>query len=93
MGKSIEEIKACFRDAFNKIAPEIAFEKININLPLRDQVEIDSFDFFNIFILLQKSAGVFISDSKLSGLSNLNELINYIYDQSKTQGVLNESKS
>ena len=34
-----------------------------------------------------------VSDSKLSELLSLNELINYIYNQSKHQGELNEFKS
>ncbi|MGZ3787876.1 MAG: acyl carrier protein [Bacteriovorax sp.] len=79
-----EEIKKYFRESFHQIAPEVLFEKINLDLPLRDQVEIDSLDLYNIIVSLQKKTGVYIPDSKLAELSSLNELIGYILGQVKT---------
>lgn len=78
-----EEIKNYFKDAFHQVAPEVAFEKINLNLPLRDQVEIDSLDLYNIVVSLQKKTGIYIPDSKLAELSSLAELINYILVENK----------
>ncbi len=73
-----EDVKTYFRESFHQIAPEIVFDKINLDLPLRDQVEIDSLDFYNIIVSFQKKTGIYIPDSKLAELSNLSELIDYI---------------
>jgi acyl carrier protein len=93
MELSQDMIKNYFKEIFQQIAPEIIFEKINLFLPLRDQVEIDSLDFYNIVVSFQKKTGIFISDTKIAEFKSLNELIIYIFDQAKKQGVLNESKS
>lgn len=73
-----DDIKNYFQEAFHQIAPEIDFGKINMDLPLREQVEIDSLDLYNIIVSLQKKTGVYIPDSKLASLTNLNELIGFI---------------
>lgn len=75
-----DDIKLYFRESFHQFAPEIVFEKINLDLPLRDQVEIDSLDFYNIIVSLQKKTGIFVPDSKLAELNNLNDLITYIFN-------------
>ncbi len=59
-------------------APEIDFGKIKLDLPFRDQVEIDSLDLYNIIVSLQKKTGVYIPDSKMAELISLNELIGFI---------------
>lgn len=81
----IEDIKNYFKDIFRQTAPEIVFENINVNLPLRDQVEIDSLDLYNIVVALQQKTGVYIPDSKLAELTTLSELINYILKQKQKQ--------
>jgi acyl carrier protein len=88
-----EEIKSHFKDAFHQVAPEVDFDKINLNLSLRDQVEIDSLDLYNIVVSLQKKTGIYIPDSKLAELSSLSELINYILSENKKEGAINELKS
>lgn len=83
MESNFEDIKHDFKEAFHQIAPEIAFEKIDLNRPLRDQVEIDSLDLYNVIVMLQKKTGFYIPDSKLAELKSLNELFNYIIGQKK----------
>ena len=87
-----EEITNHFKDAFHQVAPEIDFDKINLNLSLRDQVEIDSLDLYNIVVSLQKNTGIYIPDSKLADLSSMSELINYILIENKNTGAINELK-
>lgn len=93
MELQIEDIKNYFKDIFRQTAPEIIFDNINLNLPLRDQVEIDSLDLYNIVVALQQKTGVYIPDSKLAELTTLSELINYILKQKTKAGVNNELKS
>lgn len=93
MESNIEDIKNEFKEAFHLVAPEIVFEKIDLNRPLRDQVEIDSLDLYNLIVTLQKKTGFYIPDSKLAELKSLNELFNYIIGQKKIMGEVNEFKS
>ncbi|HAZ12732.1 MAG: hypothetical protein A2X86_14010 [Bdellovibrionales bacterium GWA2_49_15] len=73
-----DKVKEVLKDIFHQVAPEVAFDGINMSLPLRDQVEIDSFDFYNIIVMLQKKINVVVPDSKLSELKNLSQLIDFI---------------
>jgi acyl carrier protein len=77
-----QEVKSILKIIFQQIAPEIDFEKIDATRPLRDQVEIDSFDFYRILLQLQEKTSVFVPDSKVPELKNLEELMSYIIAQS-----------
>ena len=57
---------------------EMEFKKIKLDLPLRDQIEIDSYDFYRIVVQIQKKTGVNIPDSKLSEFRQLEQLISYV---------------
>ena len=78
----IEQTKKEFAVIFHEIAPEVEFEKIKIDLPLRDQIEIDSYDFYRIVVQIQKKTGVNIPDSKLSEFRQLEQLISYVSAES-----------
>jgi acyl carrier protein len=71
-----------FRKIFHEIAPEIDFTQIKTNQDLRDQIEIDSFDFYRIIVKIDKETGVNIPDSKIPDLPNLDSLIDYIVKNS-----------
>ena len=79
-----EVIRGFLLTIFHEIAPEIAFEKIDTGKPLRDQVEIDSFDFYRILVQINKKTGVNIPDSKISELANLDALIKFISEKSSS---------
>ncbi len=77
----INEIKSVLAKIFYEITPEVEFDKVDMSRPLREQVEIDSFDFYRIIVQIAQRTGVNIPDSKIPELSNLNELIHYISEQ------------
>ena len=79
-----EEIKNTVRNIFHETAPEIDFDKIETNKPLRDQVEIDSFDFYRMMVKVNQQTGIFIPDSKIAEFSNLEDLMKYINEHQKT---------
>lgn len=93
MDASQEQISNIINKIFHQVAPEILYEKLDMNLPLREQIEIDSLDFYKIIVSLQKQTGIFVPDSKLAQFTSLNDLINYILEKSKKRGVLNEFKT
>ncbi len=81
---NVEEIKNTIRSIFHETAPEIEFDKIQMNRPLRDQVEIDSFDFYRMMVKVNQQTGVFIPDSEFARFSNLEDLMNYLNEHQKS---------
>lgn len=76
-----QEIKSLLKEIFHEIAPEIEFEKLDTARPLRDQVDIDSFDFYRIIVKVNQRTGVNVPDSKVAECRNIDQLINYISEQ------------
>jgi acyl carrier protein len=60
------------------IAPEADPAAIAPTVPLRDQLDIDSFDFLNLVIALNRSLGVEIPESDYGQLVTLNGAVAYL---------------
>jgi acyl carrier protein len=73
-----KEVKDILAKIFHEVAPEIEFATIDTSRPLRDQVEIDSFDFYRIIVQIDKRLGVNIPDSKIAEFNSLDDLIQYV---------------
>ena len=69
------------KEIFFEIAPEIDFKLLNLKKSLRDQVDIDSFDFYRILVLLSQKTGIILPESKILEMKTLEELVNYIIEQ------------
>jgi acyl carrier protein len=72
------EIKLILKEIFHEIAPEVEFNHLDTSLPLRDQADIDSFDFYRIIVLLNQKTGVNVPDSKVADFKNMDQLIKHI---------------
>lgn len=85
-----ELIKNEIKKIFKKIAPEIVFDDIDLSKALRDQVEVDSVDFYKILVEINRVTGVNVPDSTALQMQNLQELIDYIERKSEvfTSGAL-----
>lgn len=73
-----EEIRAVIFDVVGAIAPEIETAAIDPEKPLRDQVDLDSFDFLNIIIRLHELLGIDIPESDYAELLTLNGATDYL---------------
>ncbi len=73
-----EAVTAAVKAIFHRIAPDIEFDALDLSKPLREQVEMDSMDFFNVLVQIHKQLGVNVPDAVLLELNNLNDLIDYI---------------
>ena len=73
-----EQVLEILQKLFRQIAPEVSFSDIDLNAPLRDQVEIDSYDFINLLVKVHEQTGVNVPDSEVRKLQNLGELADYI---------------
>ncbi len=75
------EVKMGLAKIFHRIAPEIDFNALDLTRPLRDQIEMDSLDFYRVLVQVDRQLGVFVPDSKLAQFQNLDELIKFISEQ------------
>ena len=73
-----EEIRAVIFDVVGAIAPEIEPAAIDPEKPLRDQVDLDSFDFLNVIIRLHEILGIDIPESDYAELLTLKGATDYL---------------
>jgi acyl carrier protein len=73
-----DEIRQVIFDVLGAIAPEIEPGSIDPDKPLREQVDLDSFDFLNVIIRLHEVLGVEIPESDYAELTTLAGAISYL---------------
>ena len=72
------EIRDRFVHELVNIAPEADPAAIAPAVPLREQLDIDSFDFLNLVIALDKQLGVSIPESDYAQLATLDGAVAYL---------------
>lgn len=65
-------------DAILAVAPEADIDALPPDRPWREALEIDSFDFLNILVDLEKRLGVSVPESDYHELATLEGLIDYL---------------
>jgi acyl carrier protein len=73
-----QESREAVRTALGEIAPEVDFDALKADRPLREQAEIDSFDFINFLLRLQELTGVEIPEEDYDRIRTLDGLIAYL---------------
>jgi len=73
-----EELRQNITDTLLEIAPDIETIKIDPAISFRDQFEIDSVDFLNFVLALEKRLGVKIPEIDYPKLSSLNGCLLYL---------------
>lgn len=73
-----EQIKHAFIDALSAIAPEGDYEHLRADRPLRDQLDIDSFDFLKVVIALHESLGIDVPEADYQKLATLDGAVSYL---------------
>ncbi|MCV2369920.1 acyl carrier protein [Roseateles oligotrophus] len=61
-----------------QIAPEIDPKAIAIERPLRRQVDLDSMDWLNFLLGIEKRFGIAIPEADYAGLISLDDVLNYL---------------
>ena len=64
-----------------KIAPEANLDQLNPKESLREALDIDSFDFLNLMIVLHEELEIEIPESDYPKLNTLGELVRYLSDR------------
>jgi acyl carrier protein len=75
---SHEEIRALVLDTLSGVAPEIDTAAIVAHRPLREQIDIDSFDWLNVIIRLSEALGFDIPEKDYTQLVTLDSAVEYL---------------
>lgn len=73
-----EDIRQAVIDAVLAIAPEADFAGVDAGAPLREQVDLDSFDFLNLLIALHERLGVAVPEADYRLVESLDGLVAYL---------------
>jgi acyl carrier protein len=73
-----DQIEAMVLRALGSIAPEADLSRIKPDVPLRDQLDVDSMDFLNFVIGLHKELNVEIPEADYPKLATLNGCVDYL---------------
>ncbi len=72
------ELRAAVLDGLARIAPEMDRATLRADLPLREQLDLDSMDFLNFVIGLSQSLGVEVPETDYAKLATLDACVRYL---------------
>lgn len=75
--KTDVEIKSLVKNALHAIVPEVDLNTLNPALSLRDELDMDSMDFFRFMLKLHESFVIDIPESDYTKLSTLQGCFEY----------------
>lgn len=73
-----DEIKNGVLCLLGEIAPEADPAQINASVSFRDQLDIDSMDFLNFMIAIDKRFGVAVPEADYAKLASLDDCVAYL---------------
>ena len=72
------DLRAAVMEAVRAVAPEADFATLRPDASLREQLDIDSFDFLNVLIELDKRLGIDIPESDYGQVATLDAMLAYL---------------
>ncbi len=75
---TVDEIKAAFLEALNRVAPEIDVNDLDPIEDLRDAFDLDSMDILNLTIELHDTLGADIPEADVRKLTTMASAIDYL---------------
>lgn len=76
--RSPEEIRAVAIGVLKAIAPEVEAEELRGDRPLRNQVDLDSMDWLNFLLGLNRKLGVEIPEADYAKLVTMDDVVSYL---------------
>ena len=76
-----DEIRSIVFRALSDVAPEADPAELEPDVPLRDQLDIDSMDFLNFVIALDKELGVAVPETDYPKLATLDGCVAYLAER------------
>jgi acyl carrier protein len=81
MSKSRDEIRQALIDSILAVAPEADFAEVRPDLPVREQLDIDSLDFLTILEHLNKKLGISVPEADYGKMITLDGSVDYLVHQ------------
>lgn len=78
MAAHTDNVRETVIEAVLAIAPEADFAHLDTQRSLREQLDLDSFDFLNLLIALQQSLGVSVPEADYARVQSLDALVQYL---------------
>lgn len=78
MTEKLAAIRQAVIDSVRTIAPEADFDALDPHRPLREELDLDSFDFLNVLIELHRRVGVEIPEADYGKVTTLDALLSYL---------------
>lgn len=75
------DIRLQISNGLAQIAPEADLDEIDAEENLREELDIDSYDFLSLLIWLNETLGVEIPESDYEKLISLTDLLNYLAER------------
>ena len=72
------ELQTTILGLLGNIAPEADLTSLNPTLSIRDQLDIDSMDFLNFVIALDKELHVAVSETDYQKIATINDCVAYV---------------
>mgnify|MGYP006272891603 CR=1 FL=1 len=72
------DVEAAVRSVLSDVAPETAAVALRPDVPIRDQVDLDSFDYLNFIIGLHERLGVTVPEADYGQLMTLAGAVDYL---------------
>ena len=82
-----DELRRALLETLSDVAPEGDFERLVPERPLRDQLDIDSYDFLQWVVALHERLGIDIPETDYPRLATLNSAVEYL----AVHGALSQS--
>ncbi|MDR2371610.1 MAG: acyl carrier protein [Puniceicoccales bacterium] len=83
MTKTKEEIRELVREIIAEIAPDEDVSDLKADVPLREQLDLDSMDFLDIVMELRKRYAVDVPEEDYPRLESLDSCADYLVDKFK----------
>ena len=82
-----EQVRATILDVLGGIAPELDPASLRPGEPLREQIDLDSFDFLNVLIALNERLGVEVPEKDYAAVQTLEGMVQYFGHRCAQQHV------
>lgn len=73
-----QEIRRIVIETLGEAAPEADLTRLNPARPLRDQIDLDSYDFLNLIVALHDKLAVDIPETDYDQLATLDSTVAYL---------------
>ena len=78
---SADDLRPAVLRALRRVAPEADPDALDPDVPLREQLDIDSMDFLNFLIGIHRELGVEIPEADYTKLTTLDRILAYLAER------------